>query len=145
MPELPSGTVTFLFTDIEGSTKLLRDLGDRYKEALAAHREVVRRAFSEHHGVEVDTQGDAFFAAFARASEAVAAASAIQKGLARGPVRIGSDCTRASRRSPTTATSGWMSTAERASARRGTAGRYCFLSRLGTSLARRCAIWVSIA
>jgi predicted ATPase len=88
MPDLPSGTVTFLFTDIEGSTKLLHELGGGYADALAEHREVVRGAFSEHGGVEVDTQGDAFFGAFARASDAVAAASAIQQELASGPIRL---------------------------------------------------------
>jgi predicted ATPase len=88
MPEFPSGTVTFLFTDIEGSTRLLHELGDGYADALAEHRRVLRSAFSEHHGVEVDTQGDAFFGAFARASDAVAAATAIQRGLAPGPIRV---------------------------------------------------------
>ena len=88
MPELPSGTVTFLFSDIEGSTNLLRELGDGYAEALAAHRDVFRAAFSEHGGAEVDTQGDAFFAAFARASDAVAAAADIQRRLASGPIRV---------------------------------------------------------
>ena len=88
MPELPSGTVTFLFSDIEGSTNLLRELGDDYAAALAAHRDVLRAAFAEHCGVEVDTQGDAFFAAFARASDAVAAAEEIQRELAPGPIRV---------------------------------------------------------
>jgi class 3 adenylate cyclase len=82
MPELPSGTVTFLFSDIEGSTSLLRELGDAYAGALAEHRSVFRAAFAEHGGVEVDTQGDAFFAAFVRASDAVAAAAEIQSRLA---------------------------------------------------------------
>jgi predicted ATPase len=85
--DLPSGTVTFLFSDIEGSTNLLRQLGDDYAGALNEHRDVVRAALSEHGGVEVDTQGDAFFAAFARASDAVAAAADIQARLA-GPIRI---------------------------------------------------------
>jgi len=74
MPDLPSGTVTFLFSDIEGSTNLLRELGPEYAAALEAHRDVVRAAFASYSGVEVDTQGDAFFGAFARASDAVAAA-----------------------------------------------------------------------
>jgi predicted ATPase/class 3 adenylate cyclase len=85
---LPSGTVTFLFTDIEGSTRLLHELGDVYAAALADHRQKLRRAFAEHDGVEVDTQGDAFFVAFARASDAVAAASDAQRGLAVGPIRV---------------------------------------------------------
>ena len=86
--ELPSGTVTFLFTDIEGSTRLLHDLGDRYAAALAEHRRVLRGAFARHEGVEVDTQGDAFFVAFARASDAVAAAAEAQAALAEGPIRV---------------------------------------------------------
>jgi predicted ATPase/class 3 adenylate cyclase len=86
--ELPRGTVTFLFTDIEGSTRLLHELGDRYADVLAEHRRVLRETFSRHGGVEVDTQGDAFFVAFARASDAVAAGGEIQEGLAGGPVRV---------------------------------------------------------
>jgi class 3 adenylate cyclase len=88
MPELPSGTVTFLFSDIEGSTSLLRELGDAYADALAQHRSVFRAAFAEHGGVVVDTQGDASFAAFARASDAVAAAAEIQSRLEPGPIRV---------------------------------------------------------
>ena len=87
MRELPSGTVTFLFTDIEGSTRLLHDLGDAYADALAEHRRVVRDAFERHGGVEVDTQGDAFFVAFARAGDALAAAADGQAAL-DGPVRV---------------------------------------------------------
>jgi class 3 adenylate cyclase len=64
--QLPAGVVTLLFSDIEGSTRLLRDLGDAYDEALAVHRRIVRGAVAAHGGVEVDTQGDAFFVAFAR-------------------------------------------------------------------------------
>src|SRR5204862_451117 len=78
MRELPSGTVTFLFTDIEGSTRLLRELGDAYADAVADHRRVLRDVVGRFQGAEVDTQGDAFFFAFARASDAVAAASAWQ-------------------------------------------------------------------
>ena len=88
MRELPSGTVTFLFTDIEGSTKLLHDLGHAYAEALAEHRRVLREAFVRHGGVEVDTQGDAFFVAFARAKDALAAAHAAQQALDRGPIKV---------------------------------------------------------
>ncbi|MBA2332050.1 MAG: adenylate/guanylate cyclase domain-containing protein [Actinobacteria bacterium] len=73
--DLPSGTVTFLFTDVEGSTRLLDELGaPGYAEALAAHRRVIRAAFAAHEGVEVDTQGDAFFVAFPTAPGALAAA-----------------------------------------------------------------------
>jgi predicted ATPase len=88
MAELPTGTVTFLFTDIEGSTKLLEELGAGYADALAEHRRVLREAFESHAGVEVDTQGDAFFVAFARASDALAAAEQAQRGLEL-PVRMG--------------------------------------------------------
>jgi predicted ATPase/class 3 adenylate cyclase len=86
--QLPSGTVTLLFTDIEGSTRLLHDLGDDYADTLAEHRRVVRDAFERHKGVEVDTQGDAFFVAFTRATDAIAAARAGQTALADGPIRI---------------------------------------------------------
>jgi class 3 adenylate cyclase len=79
---LPSGTVTFLFTDIEGSTGLLETLGDRFVEALDLHRQLLRNAFVAHGGVEVDVEGDAFFAAFARAQDAVAAATDAQRALA---------------------------------------------------------------
>jgi class 3 adenylate cyclase len=71
---LPTGSITFLFADIEGSTKLLHELGaEAYAEALAAHRQVIREACDRHDGVEVDTQGDAFFFAFAAAPAALAA------------------------------------------------------------------------
>jgi predicted ATPase/class 3 adenylate cyclase len=87
--ELPSGVVTLLFTDVEGSTRLLRELGgDRYAEALHEHRRVLRATFGAHGGVEVDTQGDAFLVAFDRASEAVTAAADAQRALAGGPVRV---------------------------------------------------------
>jgi class 3 adenylate cyclase len=88
MSELPTGTVTFLFTDIEGSTRLLRELGDAYAEALADHRRVLREAFARHDGVEVDTQGDAFFVSFARARDAVAAAAGAQRALVSGPIQV---------------------------------------------------------
>jgi len=82
MPALPAGTVTFLFTDIEGSTRLLTKLGDRYGEVLAQHRRILREAVEARHGHEVDTQGDSFFFAFARANSAVAAAVVAQRALA---------------------------------------------------------------
>jgi predicted ATPase/class 3 adenylate cyclase len=88
MRELPSGTVTFLFTDIEGSTRLLHELGDGYADALAEHRRLLRVAFERHGGVEVDTQGDAFFVAFARAGDAVEAAREAQRALEGGPIRV---------------------------------------------------------
>jgi predicted ATPase/class 3 adenylate cyclase len=79
---LPTGTVSLLCTDIEGSTRLLHTLGERYAEALAEHRRLLRTAFAEHRGCEVDTQGDAFFYAFPRADYAVAGAVAAQRALA---------------------------------------------------------------
>jgi predicted ATPase len=89
MRDLPAGTVTFLFTDIEGSTKLLHELGaERYAESLAAHRRALRRAFTGHGGVEVDTQGDAFFVAFADARGGLAAAREAQEALVAEPIRV---------------------------------------------------------
>ncbi|HZU70579.1 MAG TPA: tetratricopeptide repeat protein [Ktedonobacteraceae bacterium] len=82
MRDLPAGTITLLFTDIEGSTHLLQRLGERYAELLNECRTLLRAAFSTYHGQEVDTQGDAMFAAFARASDALAAAVAAQRELA---------------------------------------------------------------
>ncbi len=80
--ELPSGTVTFLFTDVEGSTRLLHALGEQYGDALAQHRELFRAVARENGGVEVDTQGDAFFVAFTRARDAVSAAAEAQRAFA---------------------------------------------------------------
>ena len=81
MSSLPTGTVTFLFTDIEGSTGLLRELSDRYADALADYRRLLRDAFLASDGHEVDTQGDAFFVAFPRARDAIAAAIAAQRAV----------------------------------------------------------------
>ena len=86
--DLPTGVVTLLFTDVEGSTRLLHEMGDGYGEALNEHRRRLRAAFADHGGVEVDTQGDAFFVAFARASNAVTAAADGQRALADGPIRV---------------------------------------------------------
>src|SRR6476659_4425303 len=89
MRELPTGTVTFLFTDVEGSTNLLHELGAAaYAEALGEHRRVIRQAFGGHGGVEVDTQGDAFFVAFPTAPGALKAAGDACEGLAAGPIRV---------------------------------------------------------
>ena len=88
MRDLPAGTVTLLFTDIEGSTLLLRELGDGYAGVLVEHRRALREAFAAHGGVEVDTQGDAFLVVFADASEAVAAATDAQAALDDGPIRV---------------------------------------------------------
>lgn len=79
---LPTGTVTFLFTDIEGSTKLLQQLGSRYPAVLDEHAAVIRAALEEHAGVEVSTEGDAFFCVFPGAPDALRAALVIQRGLA---------------------------------------------------------------
>ncbi len=88
MASLPSGTVTLLFTDIEGSTRLVREHGSAYEELLIEHRSILREAIASHDGAEVDSQGDAFFVAFARAHDAVAAAADAQRALASGKVRV---------------------------------------------------------
>jgi class 3 adenylate cyclase len=82
VPELPAGTVTFVFTDIEESTELLKRLGDDYREVLTGHRRIVRDSFTARDGVEMDTQGDAFFFVFARARDALAAAVDAQRAHA---------------------------------------------------------------
>ncbi len=85
----PSGTVTLVFTDVEGSTKLLEELGtDGYRDALGEHRRIVREACALHQGYEVDYEGDAFFYAFATAQAAVSAVSEAMVGLETGPIRI---------------------------------------------------------
>jgi class 3 adenylate cyclase len=81
MPEAPRGTVTFLFSDIEHSTRLLQHLGDDYAEVLAAYRRMLRQALQAWDGYEIDTAGDGFFAAFQRATHAVAAAVAVQRAM----------------------------------------------------------------
>jgi predicted ATPase/class 3 adenylate cyclase len=87
--ELPQGIVTFLFTDVEGSTRLLHELGaEAYAQALAEHRRVIREACSAQGGVEVDTQGDAFFFAFPTAPGALAAAAGLTEALASGAIRV---------------------------------------------------------
>jgi class 3 adenylate cyclase len=78
---VPSGTVTFVFTDVEGSTRLLQELGDDYAQVARDHRRIVRDTFGERGGVEVDVQGDAFFFSFPRARDAVAAAVHAQRAL----------------------------------------------------------------
>jgi YVTN family beta-propeller protein len=85
MAELPTGTVTFVFTDIEGSTRLERTLRERYGEVLAEHQRLLREAFAALGGQEVDTQGDSFFYVFPRAKAAVEAAVAAQRALASHP------------------------------------------------------------
>jgi class 3 adenylate cyclase len=82
MSQLPGGTVTFVFTDIEGSTRLLQELGDEgYGRVSGDHRRLVREAFGAHEGTEIDTQGDAFFFSFPRARDAIAAAVDAQRAL----------------------------------------------------------------
>jgi class 3 adenylate cyclase len=88
MRDLPSGTVTLLFTDIEGSTRLLDELGDRYQDVFAEHQRALRAAFQSRGGFEVSTHGDAFFYVFERATDAVAAAVEGQEALARGQVKV---------------------------------------------------------
>jgi class 3 adenylate cyclase len=91
MPPLPSGTVTFVFTDIEGSTKLLQELGDGYADVSRDHRRLVREAFGARGGTEIDTQGDAFFFSFPRARDAVTGAVAAQRALAEHEWPDGAD------------------------------------------------------
>jgi predicted ATPase/class 3 adenylate cyclase len=85
MGDLPSGTLTLLFTDIEGSTRILQTLGEGYPAVLEQHRELLRATFTWYGGTEVGTQGDSFFVVFPRASEAVAAVIAAQRSLAEHP------------------------------------------------------------
>jgi class 3 adenylate cyclase len=91
MSELPGGTVTFLFSDIEGSTRLLEQLGDRYQDVHRDHRRILRERLSEAGGREIDTQGDAFFFSFTRARDAVAGAVAGQRALAEHEWPEGAD------------------------------------------------------
>jgi class 3 adenylate cyclase len=81
MSALPGGTVTFVFTDIEGSTRLLQELGDQYADVTRDHRRLVRGTFGARGGTEIDTQGDSFFFSFPRARDAVAAAVDAQRSL----------------------------------------------------------------
>ncbi|MEX1072558.1 MAG: tetratricopeptide repeat protein [Chloroflexota bacterium] len=91
MIELPTGTVTFLFTDIEGSTRLAQELGDSWPSVLERHREVARAAWSKHAGAEIGTEGDSFFVVFTSAPQAVAAAVGAQRGLAAEPWPAGAE------------------------------------------------------
>ena len=91
MAGLPTGTVTFLFTDIEGSTHLLQRLGDRYADVLETHFSLLTDAFTGHRGHIVNFQGDAVFVAFARAADAVAGAYAAQEALDAYPWSAGED------------------------------------------------------
>ena len=136
MSELPTGTVTFLFTDVEGSTRLLRALGsDRYADVLATHNELLRAEFAVEGGLETHHQGDSFVVVFRSAGAAVRAAIASQRALAGRVWPEGRtcasawDCTRARRRSAWMATSVLPSIRHRASATPGTAAR-CWSPRL---------------
>jgi len=82
---LPRGTVTFLFTDIEASTRLMQEMGDRYLEAQTAHHAILREAFKSNSGHELRTEGDSFFCVFASALDACMAAAAAQRALASHP------------------------------------------------------------
>ncbi len=84
-PDLPTGTVTFLFTDVEGSTRLVASLGNAFAPVLEAHSRIIRRAIAEHAGLEVSTEGDAFFAVFGSALDAVLASADAQRALASHP------------------------------------------------------------
>jgi predicted ATPase/class 3 adenylate cyclase len=88
MRDLPTGTVTLVFTDVEGSTRLLEELGDDYAEAFDSHQRALRTAFGGRGGVEVNTQGDAFFFAFESATDAVAGAADAQQALVGGPMKV---------------------------------------------------------
>jgi YVTN family beta-propeller protein len=85
MPDLPSGAITFLFTDVEGSTRLVKQLRERYGDVLREHQRLLRAAFEAHGGHEVDTQGDSFFVAFSSAREALLAAVEGQRALSAHP------------------------------------------------------------
>ena len=82
MAQLPTGTLTFLFTDIEGSTRLLHKLGSQFGPTLERHQVLVRDAVGRHHGIEVHTEGDSFFCVFHTAAEGLAAAVDIQRSMA---------------------------------------------------------------
>ena len=132
MQDLPAGTVTFLFTDIEGSTALLKQLGhDRYDEVLADHERLLRAAIAAHEGRVVDTQGDSFFAAFQTAGDAVAAAADAQRELAAHEwgggveVKVRMGLHTGEPRSATTGTSASASIARPASVPPATGARCC--------------------
>jgi class 3 adenylate cyclase len=80
--DLPRGTVTLLFSDVDGSTEMVKRLGAGYADVLAEHRRLLRSAFAKHRGIEVDTQGDSFFVAFGSAGDAVLAVVAAQRAIA---------------------------------------------------------------
>ena len=146
MPELPTGTVTFLFTDIEGSTRLIHEYGDQYAELLAEHRRRLREVFARNEGVEVDTQGDSFFVAFARAADAVRAAADAQEALSGEPVRVRIGIHTGTPLSPPRDMWAPTSTSRRGSWLRDTAARYSYLKRRSTwrQTSQACVTWASI-
>ncbi len=131
MAALPTGTVTFLFTDVEGSTLLLERLKDGYAAVLAKQRELIRSAIARWNGYEVDTEGDSFFAAFSRAADAVACVIEAQRLLAAHPwpeetsVRVAWACIPASRRWCHPVILAWTSTAPPALRQPVMVGRSC--------------------
>lgn len=137
------GTVTFVFTDIEGSTRLLEELGsDRYGELLVQHHRVCRAAWVEHGGVEVDTAGDAFFVAFPTASGALAAAAEAQLALAELGCVCGWGCTQVRCQSTRRATWALKCIGQRGSRRRRTAARWSYQRRRRRSSVRT-GYWIS--
>jgi class 3 adenylate cyclase len=116
MRMMPSGTLTLLFSDIEGSTVLLGRLGPAYGDALKAQRRILRAAWAAHRGTEVGTEGDSFFVVFETAQDAVLAAVEAQREVAEltlpdgGRMRIGMGITPAHPRFRTATTSAWMCT-----------------------------------
>ena len=137
--ELPVGTVTFLFTDIEGSTRLLKQLRDRYGETLADHQTILREAFSKHGGHEIDTQGDSFFVAFVEPRMRSPPRSTARSPSRAMPGRTASRCgcgwasTRASRPWEANGMSAWAYTAQPASAPQATAARFLCRRRAASS------------
>ena len=145
MTDLPTGTVTFLFTDVEGSTGLVGTLGDAYGEAMSQHRRILREAVAASNGHEVDSRGEEFFAAFQRTRDAVTAALPFSEssprttGPATRPCACAPGSTPASRCSARAATRASTSTGSPASARPGTAARCSSRRRPGTCSRRaRC-------
>ena len=124
MPALPTGTVTFLFSDVEGSTALLQQLGHRYAAMYWMHRQLLRAAFQAAGGHEVDTAGDGFFIAFPRATDAAAAAVAAQRAIAThlGGGRPGSHAPGVAPGEPTLAAGGYVGLDVHRAARICTAG-----------------------
>jgi class 3 adenylate cyclase len=137
MHHLPTGTVTFLFTDIEGSTNLVRTLGPRWPGVLQEHYDILRTAILDHGGVEVRTEGDAFFAVFGSAVDAVAATAAAQRAMVGhawpldGAIRVRMGLHTGEGRLSQATTWGWTSTERLESPRRDTGARSCSRRRPG--------------